>query len=385
MPNCIYCGNNPTSHFLTKVTESYLIALQPVNRVVTKLGFTKAYFMLGDGAASSLIFLFRALGLAKYESPEKITIPRAKVLAEEAKRRGIKMEVLTVLGKPMDIYRAHVKGEVLNFEGLPRPQGASNALLWMDDKIILKRILMQAGVAVPRGESVTNFLEALKVFNKLEKPVIVKPRLGSRGRHTTTFVYTPEQLKKAFNIAKQLCHWLVIEEHLTGSVYRGTVINGKVVGVLVGDPPRITGDGKQRIKELVAIKNATKDLRVGDVKLTAELEYFLGRSKLSTDSILAAGKTIDLSEKIGVSYGGSSEELMDSTHPEIISILETAAKAVNDPIIGFDFIIADHTKDPKTQKWGIIECNGQPFINLHHDPLLGVPKNVAARVWDLFE
>jgi D-alanine-D-alanine ligase-like ATP-grasp enzyme len=60
-----------------------------------------------------------------------------------------------------------------------------------------------------------------------------------------------------------------------------------------------------------------------------------------------------------------------------------AAKVLGDPIVGFDFIIPDIKISWKNQKCGFIEVNSLPFINLHHDPLLGTPRNAAAFVWDM--
>jgi D-alanine-D-alanine ligase-like ATP-grasp enzyme len=51
-------------------------------------------------------------------------------------------------------------------------------------------------------------------------------------------------------------------------------------------------------------------------------------------------------------------------------------------LLGFDFIVPDVTKSPDEQKFGIIECNAVPFINLHHSPLIGEPQNVAGALWD---
>ena len=66
-------------------------------------------------------------------------------------------------------------------------------------------------------------------------------------------------------------------------------------------------------------------------------------------------------------------------------MFEEAARIIGNPILGFDSIIPDITKSYKQQPCGIIECNGAPFINLHHDPLIGKPINAAKHVWDLFD
>ncbi len=176
-----------------------------------------------------------------------------------------------------------------------------------------------------------------------------------------------------------------MEEHLIGSVYRGTIINGKARGILGGDPPRITGDGIHTISELIEIKNQNKPAGVKDFTITPVSMEFLARTNYTLDTILSEGTTIDLLEKIGVNYGGSSAEVTNITHPKIFTYLEQAAEVVGDSLMGFDFIIEDISKDPDTQKWGIIECNGMPFINLHYDPIVGETNNVATHVWDMME
>ena len=55
------------------------------------------------------------------------------------------------------------------------------------------------------------------------------------------------------------------------------------------------------------------------------------------------------------------------------------------PIVGFDIIIPDPKTDPDGQRWGILEANSLPFIELHYSPLQGTPSRVAADVWDYVE
>lgn len=333
------------------------------------------------------VVLYKLSGLLKINTDQTKTVnQRGKVLWEEANRRGIAMHNFLLRGKPVDLYGATIHGRTIYFNGLPRPlRTPNNSEWWLDDKAIFKEKLQAAGLPVARGGVFSTFEPLLAKFKELEKPVIIKPRLGSRGRHTTTHITTERQLQKAFITAKQLCYWVILEEHLVGSVYRGTMIGSKLAGVLRGDPPRITGDGTHTIQELVVIKNQHKHPEVKDVLINEEHIHFLGRLGLSVDNILPAGNTVDLLEKIGVNYGGCAAEVTEFTHPQTIKILEQAAAVVGDPIMGLDFIIEHISEDPDKQKWGIIECNGLPFLNLHYDPIEGKTNNVAKPFWDYVE
>ena len=385
MSKCLYCGNNPVPHFLTWLNVSSVVVMTPFHRWLTTTRLGGFFNWLADGVLCGLFLLCKLVGLISwYNNREACTIARAAVLWEEAEARGVTMQGAMFLKRPIDFYRVKLKGKWIFFNGLPRPEGIdTSAQLWMDDKAVVKDMLAAADLPVARGGSFADFGVMAQVFRSLEKPVIVKPRLGSRGRHTTTYIYKEAQLAEAFKIAKQLCHWVVMEEHLVGSVYRGTMIEGKLRGVLGGDPPRIIGDGVHSIVELVDLKNASKPDGVEDIKISSVTLDFLSRNNYNLQTVLPVGKTIDLTEKIGVSYGGSSYEITEDTHPDIGIILEKAARVIGDPLLGFDFIIPDVTRAPQGQKWGIIECNGIPFINLHHFPLLGKPNNVAKYVWDM--
>lgn len=325
-------------------------------------------------------------------------VRRAQVLWEEAEKRGIAMSEVLLFGKPIDVYVAerlnnqpigqsanqHISQRGIIFSGLPRPQGYDNRWLeLMDDKFLLKQKLRAANFPVPRGGSVTGTAAALKIFGRIDKPAIVKPRAGSRGRHTTTFIYSEADLRRAVKIAQQLCHWVIVEEQLTGPIFRATVIGGKLAGVLRGDEPQITGDGQHKISELIGIKNPRSHPGVKDIIIDDAMELFLSRQNLDINSVPYSGRLVSLSEKIGVNYGGSSSEDYEICHPDNKELFLRAAAVVGDPIVGFDFIIPNITRSFREQKCGFIEANSLPFINLHHDPLLGSPRNAAALVWDL--
>lgn len=373
---------------MSKMDSVLFLTLDPLGQWFLKTWAGRLILWGIDRLFLFFIWLGTKLGFMYYAPiPADIDSDRGKVLMDEAKARGYTTEVLFVFGKIHDAYRVTFKnGKTLSFEGVPRLTRL-NALTsaWLDDKAKMKNCLEASGVPVPRGGAVSSWNQAKKLFTSLQKPVIVKPRFGSRGRHTTTNIQTIADFKIAFMRAKQLCLQVIVEEHYVGSVYRATVVDGKLAGVLAGDPPRITGNGFLCIEELIEKKNIEKDPRVGIVRVTAKHVEFLKAQDYTLQSILPVGLTIDISEKIGLSYGGSSREVTDATHPKLVAELERAAVATGDPLVGFDFITTSVEADPDTVRWGIIECNSVPFINLHHDPLIGTPVNVAARVWDWVE
>ncbi|HYV33276.1 MAG TPA: hypothetical protein VE973_00295, partial [Candidatus Limnocylindria bacterium] len=173
----------------------------------------------------------------------------------------------------------------------------------------------------------------------------------------------------------------MVEEQLFGPVFRATVVNFELCGVLRGDGPQIIGNGKNSIAQLIEQKNLQSHLGVKNIVIDAGMERFLLRQGLGLSSVPKKDQTIILSEKIGINYGGSSSEDFEICHPDNKELFVKAAKVLGDPIVGFDFIIPDISKSYKEQKSGFIEVNSLPFINLHHDPLLGKPRNVAANVW----
>ncbi len=333
------------------------------------------------------IYFFRALGLVHFSSDvTKACSERSQVIWEEANKRGIKMEQFILYDKPIEQYRAYIHSSWHYFGSLPIPPWkSSRSYVWMDDKAVLKKHLMRAGVPVSRGGRAYTLRQARTLFRSLEKPVIVKPEMGSRGRHSLTHLYTEHEFIEAFTIAQQLCQFVVVEEHLVGSVYRGTYVDGRVWGSLRVDPPRITGDGAATIAALIEKKNQSRIEDVAAFRITEVALSFLARSGYALDTVLEKGKVIDLTEKIGLSYGGDAVEDFARAHGKTLEYLKKAGDSLRAPIVGFDFIIEDITKDPDLQKWGIIEANAVPFINLHHFPREGAPINVASKVWDMWD
>jgi cyanophycin synthetase len=332
------------------------------------------------------LMVFLKLGYYSYE-PDKEDTWRSKCFWEEAKRRGIKMSEFH-LGPIRDIFIAEYKNKKITFDGLPRPeQTEAESLRWMDNKGIMKEKFQRERIPVARGGTAWNFRQAEKIFDSISKPVITKPNLGSRSRHTMIHLNTKEDLKIGFKKAKKLSPLVVIEEELRGSLFRGTLIAGKLVGVVRRDQPAVQGDGLQTVQALLEKENMRPE-RSGPIFhkiiIDKEAETELARQKIKLKDVPEKGKIITFSQKTSRGCGGTTTEVTELIHPENVKMLEHVGRFLKDPLVGVDFIIEDITKSwREEQHCGVIECNSLPFIDLHHYPLFGKPKNVAGKLWDL--
>jgi cyanophycin synthetase len=387
---CAACGDSPVMHsaaFFTSTIEAWLI--DRVNQFFPHRTSRRSLTALKrEEVFESLLIRFaRLLRLAKSShNPELSYTFRSQVMWEEALRRGIPMEQQMLFGAATELYRAQINGVWHYFVSLPIPVDMQQHMFTgIDDKQRLKQFLQAHNVPVSRAICVTSITAAREAFETLQKPLVVKPRIGSRARHTTTNIRTLEDLETAYRLAHQLCGYVLIEEHLDGPVSRATVIDGKLRGFLQMFPARVTGDGAHSIKELLDMKNASRHADVQVVIFDAEHRAYLRRSGFDEQTVLERGATIDLSRRTGRFQGGVTREMPASVHPKLKNALEHVAVVLGAPVIGFDLIIEHPESDPDSQRWGVLEANSLPYIDLHYLPLEGTPSNVAAAVWDLWD
>lgn len=341
----------------------------------------------GIGPILTKTLTFLKLGKITYK-PSADDSGRTRVLWEEAIKRGIEMYEFRLFGVGHDIFVSKYKGDNRFFDVLPRPKNYDpKGLEWMDNKGEMKKHFEKAGIKVARGGVTHSTKKALKIFHSLDKPVITKPNLGSRSRHTTTHLTNDYEFLKAFKIARQLSPWVMIEEELSGYVFRGTLIGGKLIACLRREPAYVIGDGIHNVAELVEIENKNP-LRQGPIfhqlKIDDEAIKELSNWEHTDRTIPKKYEIITLGQKTSRAVGGGITDMTDKVHPDNKIMLEKIAEVLNDPLIGVDFIMDDVSISWRDQpRCGVIECNSAPFIDLHHFPLVGSPHNVASALWDI--
>ncbi len=384
---CSSCGTSQVNHglmFTLRFFDEFFSVIGYIYSPLFSLGNRRDVTDYIEKCIFNILSLLRVI---RYDADiEKTINTRSKVVWQEAKDRGIHMEQLFFLGKPFDHFRARVNGKIIFFNSIPIPSWLPHGgYAWVDDKLVFAKKLQSANFPSPKTKRIIFFKDALRAFDDFRKPMIIKPQQGSLGRHTTTNINTKDELKKAFDLARQITLSMVAQEHIFGSVYRATVVNNTLVGFFRADRPYVEGDGISTIEELIKNKNRNHPEKVSDIVVSDEVLNFLARQGYTVASIPDAGVTVDLIAKTGRFYGGYTKEILPEVHPKFHSIFEKLGEFVSIPVAGFDLIIEDPTRDPDTQHWGVIECNSLPFIDLHYFPLEGKPVNIAKYVWDLWE
>ncbi len=258
-----------------------------------------------------------------------------------------------------------------------------------DDKEQTKEILDEAGVSVPRGESVDNLESAFIVAKDVDYPVTVKPLVGHFGRGITANVKNDRELKIAFNSAKKFHEHVIVEKHLEGFDHRLLVINGELVAAARRETASVMGNGKSTIRELIDMINKDPRRGIGHEKILTKIKIdymtkrLLKQQSLKLTDVLPEGRILHLKSTANLSTGGCSIDVTDDVHPQIKRMAERVSKIININVMGID-VIAPHLKRPlKETNGGIIEVNAAPGFRMHLEPYFGNKRNVAKPLVDM--
>jgi hypothetical protein len=386
---CAACGPaqaNHTTLWLANSSDVFALKLAGIRnalvlRFFSNIGertlwlITRIAFMLGT-----------LLGAVELQDDiENARSDRSSLLWQEARKRGIIMRQLFLFKKPTDSFEIKINGRRHFFQSIPVPAHLVVVeTLGMDDKITFKQMLREANLPVPQSYSVRTFSRAKAILARLGN-VCVKPQSGSNGRHTYPFVQTETELAAALTSATEICVTASIEEHLEGNLCRATCVDGKLIGFLESLYPTIVGDGRSSIEALITRANAEKPEGVADIVLTDSHKDYIRRRGFELRDILPDRISLPLTYRAGWGQGGRNREYGRAIHPSFIPRIEEAARLTKLPVVGFDIIIPNAQEDEAHQRWGFIEANSLPWIDLHQAALYGEKIDLSPYVWDLWK
>lgn len=257
------------------------------------------------------------------------------------------------------------------------------------DKDITKTILGFHGVPVPKGDSTRHLDTAIRIARRIGWPVVVKPLDASHGRGIVTNIHDEEELRIAFEDAKQYRTSVVVERFLEGHDFRLLVIDHKFIAAAQRVPAHVVGDGTHTIAQLAELAN--QDPRRGEghekvltrIKIDGATERLLALRHMTVDSIPESGQMVPLKTTANLSTGGTSIDVTDRVHPANIELAERISELIGLDIAGIDVVAPDVETPIAENGGGIVEVNAAPGFRMHLAPTEGKSRPVGEAVVDM--
>ncbi|HWH14975.1 MAG TPA: N-acetylglutaminylglutamine synthetase [Miltoncostaeaceae bacterium] len=298
--------------------------------------------------------------------------PYARIIADEARRRGVRVEILDAEWGELRL--THGGRRVVTRESLSELTTAV-AMSRCDDKRVTRRILERHGLRVARGIEASGGPRDERFLREVGT-VVVKPARGEQGVGITVGVEGAERLRQAVQLARRHCPDVLIEEFHPGIDLRVVVIGYEVVAAAIRRPAAVTGDGVSDIRTLIEKQSARRAAATGGesrIPLDATTEEVVHSAGWRLDQVLPEGVTLEVRRTANLHTGGTIHDVTDDLHPEVADACVSAARALGIPVTGLDLLVPD----PAGPEYVFVEANERPGLANHE------PRPTAERFLDL--
>lgn len=345
---------------------SVLATNEPAISLYLKLGFEQVpgFVVKNKNAINEKLFI--------EDSDLSGLNPYARIIVDEARRRGISVELVDAAAGIFKL--RHAGHEMLCRESLTELTGGV-AMTWCQDKVLTSRRLASIGVRVPRQHTAGD-PAADAAFLQDCGSVVVKPAMGEQGKGISVDVRTEEHLHQAIRRAAEQGGHVVIEEFCSGQDLRIVVIGYKVVAAALRKPAEIVGDGVSTVAQLIEKQSARRAAATGGesrIPVDSETERCLAEQGLNYESVLDNGQPVTVRKTANLHTGGTIHDVTDELHPTLREVAETAARALRIPVVGLDLLVPT----PTGPEYVMIEANERPGLANHE------PQPTAQRFVDL--
>ena len=288
--------------------------------------------------------------------------PYARIIIDEARRRGVAVEPLDPEGGFFRL--AHGGRSVACRESLSELTSAV-AMSRCDDKAVTRRVLTAAGLRMPEQAQATGGAEDA-AFLARHGRVVVKPARGEQGQGVAVDLRTTDEVASAVRKARAMHPVVLIEELVEGQDLRIVVIGHSVAAAAVRRPAQVVGDGRSSIRKLIEKQSRRRSAATGGesrIPLDGETERCVRAAGLSLDDVLDDGLALQVRKSANLHTGGTIHDVTERLHPVLAEAAERASRVLEIPVVGLDFIV----DAPERATYAIIEANERPGL-ANHEP-----------------
>jgi len=325
-------------------------------RLYEKLGFARVpvFALKNKNAFNEPLFIG--------QQPETKLNPYAAIIINEARRRGIGIEVVDA---EAGYFALSLGGRRIVCRESLTELTTAVAMSRCDDKAVTQRLLRRAGLRVP-DQTVFEALDQAEAFQTKHQSIVVKPARGEQGAGISVDIRDPGDLERAVKTARRICETVILEEFCSGDDLRIIVIDFRVVAAAIRRPAQVVGTGSHTIDELIAIQSRRRRAATGgesSIPMDDETERCVRMAGYGMQDILPEQEVLVVRKTANLHTGGTIHDVTDDLSPTLARAARDAARALDIPVTGLDFLVPDVT----ASEYVIIEANERPGL-ANHEP-----------------
>jgi cyanophycin synthetase len=253
------------------------------------------------------------------------------------------------------------------------------------DKNLAYDFCENEGVRIPKTFQITQMPAESYLLELLQhQPLVVKPYDSSLSRGVTLDITDVSTLRKGIEFALGYSEIALVQEQVLGEEVRFTVVKGKAKAAILRQKPRLIGDGKATLQQLLERENQERaELELPYITYPQLPQTILGDTP--ADTVLAAGEVFELSRSTMIRTGASIYNVIQTVHPSYLQTVENLAQKLGANFIVVDMILRDYTQEQSANNYAFIEFNTTPVLKLFYSCRDGQHYDVVEELADMID
>ncbi|MDQ0741414.1 N-acetylglutaminylglutamine synthetase [Pseudomonas sp. W4I3] len=264
--------------------------------------------------------------------------PYARIIVEEAHRRGIDVQVDDA---DAGLFTLCLGGRRIRCRESLSDLTSAVSMTLCQDKSLTHKTLKAAGLNLPSQQLAGSADDNLEFLDEHQR-IVVKPLDGEQGQGVAVDLQTIEEVQQAIDTARQFDSRVLLESFHEGLDLRILVIGFEVVAAAIRRPAEVTGDGQHSIRALIEAQSRRRQAAThgeSKIPLDAETERTLKAAGYDYDSVLQRGVHLAVRRTANLHTGGCLEDVTAILHPTLVDAAVRAARALDIPMVGLDLLV----------------------------------------------
>lgn len=288
----------------------------------------------------------------------------SKLLIDEANNQWLNVEILS---EEKNLFVVSNEKKEILFKSTDYGVNSALGYKLADDKQLTYTLLDKKWFPVPKSVYLNkNDTISIEWFSF---PLVIKPLDEAHGNWVMMNILSEEELKDKCEQSLLKYDNIIIQEQIEWDEIRVLVIEWEVILARNRIPAHVVGNGKSNIKQLIAIENATNDLRwkwydkaLSYIEIDNELISFIWKKELTVESVVEKWEYIQLRGNSNIGTWWTMRDVTEEMHESIKKICIDSCLLFWLWVCGVDVLSSDITLPLSTTWWVILELNATPSL-----------------------